>query len=100
MQIEETSTARAEIASTGGDLSPCLCPRCNWLGTDDKTGDASSCPECHAKANPLRQKGLDSLRTHYRLLSKLGYPPAFTLQQKDIERTRLEQFFQRIGAPL
>ena len=100
MQIEETSTARAEIASTGGDLSPCLCPRCNWLGTDDQTGDASSCPQCHAKANPLRQKGLDSLRTHYRLLSKLGYPPAFTLQQKDIERTRLEQFFQRIGAPL
>lgn len=100
MQPEETSTADAETASTIGDLSPFLCPRCSWLGTKDQTGDASACPECHTKVNPLRQKGLDSLRTHYRLLSKMGYSPAFTLQKKDAERVRLEQFFQRIGAPL
>lgn len=99
MQPEETSTVFAASA-TNGDLSPFLCPRCSWLGTKDQIDNALACPQCRCKVNPLRQKGLDSLRTHYRLLSKMGYSFAIRLAEKDAERDRLEKFFRRIGAPL
>lgn len=100
MQPEETSNTCAASATTGHDLSPCMCPRCAWLGTIDQTGDAASCPQCLTKVNPMRQKGLASLRTHYRRMLKMGYSSAYTLQKKQAERARLEQFFQRVGAPL
>lgn len=77
-----------------------MCPRCSWLGTEIDVGDASACPLCKTKVNALRQKGLDSLRARYRVLSKMGSSFATTMEEKAAERNRLEQFFQRIGAPL
>ena len=100
MQPEKTSTSCASSTTIDGDASPLLCPRCSWLGMKDQTDEASACPQCHGKVNPLRQKGLDSLRTRYRRLSKMGYSFAISLAEKDAERERLEKFFQRIGAPL
>lgn len=50
--------------------------------------------------NPLRQKGLDNLRGHYRHLLKIGYKTEWTLEQRSAERERLERFFRSIGKPL
>lgn len=100
MRSEKTSTARASSTAIEGGARPLLCPRCSWLGMKDQTDEASACPQCHGKVNPLRQKGLDSLRTRYRRLSKMGYSFAISLADRDAEQERLEKFFQRIGAPL
>lgn len=100
MQPEKTSTARASGTAIDDAASPLWCPRCSWLGAKDQTDEASACPQCHGKVNPLRQKGLDSLRTRYRRLSKMGYSFAISLADRDAERERLEKLFQRIGAPL
>jgi hypothetical protein len=77
-----------------------MCPRCSWLGAEIDIGKVSACPLCKTTVNPLRQKGLDRLRTHYRVLTKIGSSFATTMEEKDAERTRLEQFFHRIGEPL
>lgn len=100
MLREKTSTKLVGYAVNQNDGCPVMCPRCRWLGIEIDVGDASACPLCKTKVSPLRQKGLDSLRTHYRVLSKMGSAIATTVEEKAAERTRLEQFFQRIGAPL
>lgn len=100
MPSEESSPAFAANPAVEDAKNPASCPRCGWLGTRDQARHGLACPQCSTKVNPLRQKGLDSLRTHYRLLSKIGSTFASTLEQKDAERHRLEKFFQRIGAPL
>lgn len=80
--------------------SPVACPRCDWLGSTDQAGDALRCPECGTSVSPLRQKGLDNLRAHYRQLLKIGYKVEWTLGQRAAERERLERFFVGIGQPL
>lgn len=100
MLREKISTTHVRYAVDQDDGCPAMCPRCSWLGTEVDLGEASACPLCNTKVNPLRQKGLDSLRTHYRILSKMGSAFGTNIEEKDAERTRLEQFFQRIGKPL
>lgn len=79
---------------------PFSCPSCDWFGTLDGRGMASRCPVCERAVNPLQQKGLENLRTHYRLLLKIGYKSDWTLEQRSIERDRLECFFESSGKPL
>jgi len=79
---------------------PFSCPRCDWFGTFDRPCVASSCPVCECSINPLQQRGLDNLRTHYRLLLKIGYKVDWTLEQRSVERDRLEHFFESVGEPL
>lgn len=55
---------------------------------------------CECAVNPLQQRGLDNLRTHYRLLLKIGYKVDWTLEQRSAERDRLEHFFESVGDPL
>lgn len=81
-------------------MAPVACGCCDWLGTKNQAAEALTCPNCHKRVSLLRQKGLDNLRTHYRLLSKMGRNFALTLEARDNERERLEEFFRRIGAPL
>lgn len=100
MLREKNSTKHFGSAVNQDCGCPVMCPRCSWLGTKIDVGHVSACPICKSMVNPLRQKGLDSLRTHHRVLSKMGSSFATTLEEKNAERTRLEQFFQRIGAPL
>lgn len=76
------------------------CPSCDWFGTLDRPGMASRCPVCECAVNPLQQKGLENLRTHYRLLLKIGYKSDWTMEQRSIERERLERFFESIGKSL
>ena len=109
-----TATAADEVkGSTGEPLvqqdrgamqmapdSPCMCQRCVWLGTLDQAGLAATCPLCSAMVNPLRQKGLDNLRSYYRRMTKMGIRQKFTQQQWDVEQERLERFFEHIGQPL
>lgn len=100
MQSQNSLADSTTRTPSGDEMSPVACPRCDWLGTKDQAGEALNCPNCRTRVNPLRQKGLDNLRAHYRLLSKMGRNFALTLEARDKERDRLEQFFQRIGAPL
>ncbi len=79
---------------------PFSCPRCDWFGTFDRSCVTSSCPVCECAVNPLQQRGLDNLRTHYRLLLKIGYKVDWTLEQRSAERDRLEHFFESVGEPL
>lgn len=81
-------------------ISTAACPRCDWLGTFDESAGQTICPVCGAKTNPLRQKGLDNLRIHYRALRKVGYSKPLTREQRATEQQRLEQFFASIGQPL
>lgn len=100
MQPQNSLANSTTRTPSGDEMSPVACPRCDWLGTKDQTVEALTCPKCHTTVSPLRQKGLDNLRTHYRLLSKIGRNFALTLEARDRERERLEEFFQHIGAPL
>jgi len=79
---------------------PVSCPSCDWFGTFDGPGMGSRCPVCECAVNPLQQKGLGNLRTHYRLLLKIGYKSDWTMEQRSIERERLERFFESIGKSL
>ena len=79
---------------------PMNCSRCDWLGPRDGLSDGAKCPICQSSVNPLRQKGLDNLRTHYRHLLKMGCKTEWTLEQRSAERERLELFFESIGKPL
>lgn len=79
---------------------PVSCPGCDWFGTLDGPGMGSKCPVCECTVNPLQQNGLDNLRTHYRLLLKIGYKSEWTFEQRSIERDRLERFFESIWKPL
>lgn len=67
MPKEEDSTSHSPHPAAEDRTRPFLCPRCDWLGTKDQVGDALACPMCSIRVNSLRQKGLDSLRTHYLL---------------------------------
>lgn len=100
MLQEKTTTKQEGYAVDQNNGCPVVCPSCSWLGTELDVCDASACPLCKTKVSPLRQKGLDSLRKRYRVLSKMGSSFATSLEEKAAERTRLELFFQRIGAPL
>jgi hypothetical protein len=80
--------------------SPVGCPRCHWFGTHCDVGEAAKCPVCKSGVNPLKQKGLDNLRAHYRHLLKIGYKTECTLEHRSAERQRLELFFENIGEPL
>lgn len=80
--------------------SPVGCPRCHWFGTNSDVGEAAKCPVCRSGVNPLKQKGLDNLRLHYRHLLKVGYKSEWTLDQRTVERHRIENFFERIGSSL
>lgn len=81
-------------------ISPAVCPRCDWLGTFNDAAGQIACPVCGVKASPLRQKGLDNLRTRYRALGKLGCSRPMTREQRAAEQERLEQFFVSIGQSL
>lgn len=80
--------------------SPMGCPRCDWLGTRVDVGEEGKCPMCRSGVNPLKQKGLDSLRLHYRHLLKVGYRTDWTIDQRTAEQHRIENFFESIGSPL
>jgi len=79
---------------------PFNCPRCDWFGAFVQSGGETTCPVCESTVSPLRQKGLDNLRTHYRLLLKIGYKTDWTIGQRSAEQDRLERFFESIGEPL
>ena len=100
MQPQNSLANSTAHTPSGDEMSPVACPRCEWLGTKDQAAEALTCPNCHTRVSPLRQKGLDNLRIHYRLLSKIGRNFALTVEARDKERDRLEKFFQRMGAPL
>ena len=88
------------IAQQTHKASPVACTRCDWLGTLDLTAQGARCAVCGAIVNPLRQKGLDTLRTHYRLLLKMGHHIDWTLERRAKEQERLERFFGAIDEPL
>ena len=80
--------------------SPVGCPRCHWFGTHGEVSEAAKCPVCKSGVNPLKQKGLDNLRFHYRHLLKVGYKTEWTNDQRTAERHRIETFFESIGSSL
>lgn len=80
--------------------SPSGCQRCDWYGLLTEAVTCTRCPLCDGLVNPLRQKGLDNLRAHYRLLLKIGYKTDWTIEQRSAEKGRLERFFESIGEPL
>ena len=88
------------IAQQTHKASPVACTRCDWLGTLDLTAQGARCVVCGARVNPLRQKGLDNLRTHYRILLKMGHHIDWTLERRATEQERLERFFGTIEEPL
>ncbi|WP_087743454.1 MULTISPECIES: hypothetical protein [unclassified Acidovorax] len=100
MQPQNSLADNTDRTPSGDEMSPVACPRCDWLGTKDQTAEAQTCPKCHTRVSRLRQKGLDNLRSHYWLLSKMGRNFALTVEERDKERERLEEFFRRIEAPL
>lgn len=78
---------------------PVGCARCDWLGVSH-ADHQQVCPQCGTQVNRLKQKGLDSLRIHYRLLLKIGHHTDWTIEQRAAEQRRLESFFESIGRPL
>lgn len=88
-----------EISEHADTRIPIRCSRCNWLGIRVQGDDDFACPVCTGPVNSMQQKGLDSLRTQYRLLSKMGYASHLTREQREAEQTRLELFFESLGHP-
>lgn len=82
------------------DVVPAGCMSCTWLGQLRPPVEDARCPNCDALVSPLRQKGLDNLRSYYRRLRKLGFSLQFTREQRVAEFERLERFFESIGMPL
>ncbi len=89
-----------EISENADTTIPIRCSRCDWLGIRVQGDYDFACPVCSGPVNSMQQKGLDGLRTQYRLLSKIGYASHLTREQREVERKRLELFFESLGQPL
>lgn len=89
-------------------MTPCRCPRCQWLGTIHDSEEyqplpdlapRNICPRCttETEVQKLGQKGLDALRQEHALLLKPGYQPGGDRAER---RAQIERFFEHIDATL
>lgn len=88
--------------------TPCICPRCKWLGTIRDTHELqidppqNICPRCATATavQLLKQKGLDGLRREYGLLLKMSYERNMSPEEKTERRAQIERFFVHIDQAL